>query len=1191
MSEHPDKAEAAGEHAGQEELTAAFYAFVSADTWTASREVLAANPKLTSDEADQLIGALVVAASEQGAEDAAKELRTYRVLLRRCRDVGPDVAFAEIVESSSALSEINQLLEPLEQVLEASDQPRSASSNVAAMNAARQLVGHPGLHSLPDTARGSVLNLAAMALLHSYEAAGSVADLDDALAAWDEALLITSPGSPDRPGILNDRADGLVLRYARTGSVADLDDALVAWNDALAVTPPDSPDRPGYLSNRATGLATRYARTNNLADLDAALADMEEALTLAPADSPDRPGLLNNRATGLWDRYARAGDVADLDDVLAAWNEALGLLPPHSPDRPRYLSNRASGLSTRYARTGNVADLDAALADMEAALALTPAGSPDRPGLLSNRANDLSDRYARTGNVADLDAALADMEAALALTPAGSPDRPGRLSNRATGLSDRYARTGNVADLDAALADWDEALGLAPGDSHERPTILSNHASGLTDRAIRTHSVADLDAALTNWREALALTPAGSPDRPTYLNNRASGLSDRFARTGDVADLDAALADWDEAVALTPSGSPERPVRISNRAYGLWTRYARTGDVADLDCALTDWDEAVALTPANSPDQPGILKNRAQDLSTRHALTGSVADRDAAVTTYREACATGLELHPEAAVVAARSWSRWATERTAWTEASEAGSYGLQAADRLVRIQSVRTDKESRLRDAQGLASLTAYAWAKLGDGKQAVVAAERGRAVLLAEALTIRATLERLTGSGHDDLRKAYEWASMRLADPSILSPSDEAHLGGHRPDVRLQAQADLDGAIAAIRAVPEFEGFLVQPSDEEVFAQATAAASDGALVYVMAAAPGGMILTVQWDGTAGITELPELSESALSHKVSSYFEAYGSFRAGHGMPGWPTVLDETTRWLWASVGGPLYEALEDVGITRATLVPMGALGLLPLHAAWVEDASRETGRRYLMDDVCITYAPSAESLVSARVAVRGEVGSILAVDEPWPVLGSPLLGSELEVAAAVASFPGKATVLRHHNATRRAVLESLAGHAVVHLSCHGIANPDRPLESQLLMAFDEPITLADLLDSRLDDTRLLVLSACETALPGAQLIDEVVSLPAGLLQAGAAAAIGSLWSVEDLATMALLCRFYQLWRNEDQPPAEALRQAQSWLRDLTREERAAVFPGIDFTGSGESGPRPYANPFWWAAFGLTGA
>ena len=139
--------------------------------------------------------------------------------------------------------------------------------------------------------------------------------------------------------------------------------------------------------------------------------------------------------------------------------------------------------------------------------------------------------------------------------------------------------------------------------------------------------------------------------------------------------------------------------------------------------------------------------------------------------------------------------------------------------------------------------------------------------------------------------------------------------------------------------------------------------------------------------------------------------------------------------------------------------------------------------------------------------------------------------------------------------------------------------------------MAHDKPLTLRHLLGQRLDATRLVVLSACETAMPGLEALDEVVSMPSALLEAGVSGAIGSLWSVEDLATAVLFDRFYQLWRRDGSSPVEALRSAQRRVRDLTVEDRARLFPGLDFSRSGGTGPHPYASPFWWGAFAFTGA
>jgi CHAT domain-containing protein len=205
-------------------------------------------------------------------------------------------------------------------------------------------------------------------------------------------------------------------------------------------------------------------------------------------------------------------------------------------------------------------------------------------------------------------------------------------------------------------------------------------------------------------------------------------------------------------------------------------------------------------------------------------------------------------------------------------------------------------------------------------------------------------------------------------------------------------------------------------------------------------------------------------------------------------------------------------------------------------------------------------------------------------------------LPSSSTETANAIATFPGKSNwkIIQHEKATPAAVLEALPNHTVAHFSCHDSANFQHPLDSDLLMANDEILSLRDLLDLKLKGLRLAILSACETGIPGTDLPDEVISLPTGLLQAGAAGVVSSLWSVADLSTMVLLSRFYQLWRTDGLEPPAALRQAQLWLRDSTGPELApylqASHPELAARLQQAANQRPFAHPFYWAAFTYVG-
>jgi CHAT domain-containing protein len=304
----------------------------------------------------------------------------------------------------------------------------------------------------------------------------------------------------------------------------------------------------------------------------------------------------------------------------------------------------------------------------------------------------------------------------------------------------------------------------------------------------------------------------------------------------------------------------------------------------------------------------------------------------------------------------------------------------------------------------------------------------------------------------------------------------------------------------------------------------------------------------------------------------------------------------------------GPLVDYLKKLGVHHIFLIPTGNLIFLPLHAAWTEDATSPTGRHYGLDTIQFSYIPNAQSLQAARaIADRTSTHSLLAVEEPCPTKADELPNAVHEVQTAIASFPNY-TLLCHEQATRSAMQALLPQHTALHFSGHGFAKLDSPLDSGLVMANDEILTLRDLLDLKLPGIRIAILSACETGLPGTQLPDEVISLPTGLLQAGVAGVVASLWSVADISTMMLLVRFYTLWQEENPEPAAALCLAQQWVRDTTNGEKLAYFKSLMQKSSiskipnstvdylyktlilSPPGDRDFAHPFHWAAFSYVG-
>ena len=322
----------------------------------------------------------------------------------------------------------------------------------------------------------------------------------------------------------------------------------------------------------------------------------------------------------------------------------------------------------------------------------------------------------------------------------------------------------------------------------------------------------------------------------------------------------------------------------------------------------------------------------------------------------------------------------------------------------------------------------------------------------------------------------------------------------------------------------------------------------------------------------------------------VQAWLDAHYNFQTDR--QDWYDTIETFTCHLWNWLMGSIIQQLKTLGIDRITLIPTGLLSFLPFHAAWTEDKSTPTQRRYAFDDIHITYAPNAKSLTTARaIADRVQADSILAIDNP----SQDLDNSDQEVQAAIASFLPQATILRHHHATTTAVKTALPQASIAHFSCHGTANLNEPLNSGLAMS-DGLLTLKDIFALNLAESgglRLAILSACETGIQGLENADEAISLPTGLLQAGVAAIISSLWSVDDRSTRILLTRFYDLWRKEYLEPAEALRQAQFWVRDTSSQQKAQYFKETNpdlFQDLILLPPNYFSHPFHWAAFSYTG-
>ncbi|OAD21084.1 hypothetical protein THIOM_003165, partial [Candidatus Thiomargarita nelsonii] len=157
----------------------------------------------------------------------------------------------------------------------------------------------------------------------------------------------------------------------------------------------------------------------------------------------------------------------------------------------------------------------------------------------------------------------------------------------------------------------------------------------------------------------------------------------------------------------------------------------------------------------------------------------------------------------------------------------------------------------------------------------------------------------------------------------------------------------------------------------------------------------------------------------------------------------------------------------------------------------------------------------------------------------------------------------------------------------------------------SALYLAGEDRFTVQDLIlgTVNLAKTQMVVLAACQTGISDFQKIpNEVIGFSGAFMQAGVPAIISTLWPVDEISTMLLLQRFYEIYLHKKQPPAHALQQAQYWLRDATTETLIAYSRKItqylledkqhfaDYCEMQIKGNGTYGHPYYWAGFVFSG-
>lgn len=303
------------------------------------------------------------------------------------------------------------------------------------------------------------------------------------------------------------------------------------------------------------------------------------------------------------------------------------------------------------------------------------------------------------------------------------------------------------------------------------------------------------------------------------------------------------------------------------------------------------------------------------------------------------------------------------------------------------------------------------------------------------------------------------------------------------------------------------------------------------------------------------------KLDVKGLNEDIKTFRKEIITKAKGYNGSGIDSVLNKlqhTGELLYQKLIHPIKDKMTSKNIT---IVPHGALHYLPFCALY-------SGKEYLLDQFNIQILPSASVLPFLHGDSKGYTGEFIVFGNPD--LGDPRYDLPYAQAEALTIVEGQpnSKILIRKQATETFLKKWGNQFKYVHFACHGVYNPETPMESSLLLSGDNEndgtLSVAELYDLKLN-ADLVTLSACETALGVVANGDDVVGLSRGFLYAGADSIVSSLWKVDDEATSILMKHFYRSLKEKDKRAA---------LRSAQLKVSKTYCP----------------HPYFWAAFQLIG-
>lgn len=915
----------------------------------------------------------------------------------------------------------------------------------------------------------------------------------------------------------------------------------------------DQANRAAMLHLLADSYQVRYRRNNCHEDLLQALALCEEAIFALPSDDDENvlKEILGHLAELQYHKYQESRSTDDLERGITWAEQAVAATPPNTPHRYYHTSFLANLLHDLYIRNGNPHLLNQSISlTHENANHVHPG---EQSSLTMNLlANRLQERHELTGAMSDLQQATMYAQKVVDETDKDDPEYGIRLSNLGNKHHSRYLRSNDESHLDIAIQLAKQALQTNLSESYAR-TVHLCLGSRFHLKFDRSNNIADIDQAIVYTERAVNNMPLTDPNGPLCLFNLGNQYLSRFEAKNDLEDVTIRDA--------RPSASNTRLMNFL--VTSVESRHQNL-NIKDLDNAIDYYKRALGSLPVDHVGRARMLLITGRALESRYRRMFMLADLEDAIAFYTEACNYRIA-RPLERIDGARKAAELHALQKYWTEATSCMTAALDLLPMVSPRTLQRDDQQHVLAKFSGLAAEAASFALEAGyPAYEALRLLELGRGMIMSFAIDLRSDFSSLKTTHPDlfrkfnDLRTKINERSPNLEDPSgtefSWDPKSMDSVTRKMMDRRgmQDLYEELEGVIVEIRAMDNFHGFLLPPSETEMMSLA----KDGAIVVLNSTILRSDALIVTGSSIRAL-RLPDLAYEDIEvniNRMNAIFEGTcNETRADDNKE-----LSAMLLWLWDVAVNPVCQALglESKQDTKSAMriwwIGVGPLSRAPFHAAGKHPSKSKNA----VSLVSSSYIPTIKALSYARqdASPRNGISDVRIELVSMPdTPGHPPLPNVEDELSCISEIARKSTVAidTFVKPSKSQILQRLrrsSGEGVmriIHFACHGLSDPQNPLESHVLLLKDaedaekhsdeliapqaDRLSVREVSTMKVESAYLAYLGACHTANNSVmKLADEGLHIVSSFQLAGFRNVIGNMWKADDESCQIFSREFY---------------------------------------------------------------